>query len=133
MEEREFIGPEHFEAAARRRYAEREIPGFGTIRMQSLSEWEIAEWETEDIADDGKRTGDGMKLMKAGLIVRVLVNCQGERRFHDSMRPKVAAADYAKVNAVFEACREHCGIPRRDVDAIAALRAIQKNCEPGPA
>lgn len=133
MEEKDFAGPEEFLAASRRRYAEKEIPGFGWIRMQSLSELEIGEWECEDLGDDGRRTEDGMKLMKAGLIVRALVNARNERKFHPTQRSVVAGADYPIVNAVFESCREHCGIPKRDVDALAALKQIQKNSEPGPA
>lgn len=131
--EKEFAGPDQFLAAAKRRYRERDIPGFGPIRIQSLSELEISEWETEDFDDSGRRSLEGMRLLKAGLIVRCLVNGRGERRFHNTHRALVAGADSAVVNAVFEECREHCGIPRRDIDAIEALRQIQKNSEPGPA
>jgi hypothetical protein len=128
-DEKDFAGPEHFERLCARRYREAELPVLGWVRMQSLSELEIGEWEVEDIGPDGTRTPEGQKLMKAGLIVRVLVNAAGERRFTSEQRYLVAKADAAVVSAAFELCREHCGIPRRDVDAIAALKAIQKNCE----
>lgn len=131
--EKDFAGPDDFVRHSVRRFAEKEIPGFGWVRAQSLTEFEIGEWELDDRGEDGNRTEDGMKLMKAGLIVRMLVNGEGQRRFHNSQREIVAGADYPVVNAVFEFCREHAGIPRRDVDAIAALRAIQKNSETGPA
>ena len=124
----EYAGPDEFAAASKRRYADEEIPGFGWIRIQNLSDFEIGEWEIEDFVD-GARTDEGMKLMKAGLIVRCLVNGQNERRFHPTQRLMVSAADGAVVNATFEKCREHCGITRRDIDAIAALKFIQKKSE----
>jgi len=133
IEDKEFAGPDQFAAAAKRRYRDHDVPGFGRIRLQSLSELEIGEWETEDMGEDWRRTADGMKLMKSGLICRCLVDAAGRRRLHDAQRQLVAAADSAVVNAIFELCREHCGIPRRDIDAMDALRAIQKNCEPDPA
>lgn len=122
-------GFDEFLAASKRRYDEREIPGFGWLRIQNLSDLEVAEWELDGTDDSGTRPKDAMKLMKAALIVRCVVNDNGERRMSDQQATSVAGADGATVNAAFEFCREWCGIPRRDIDAMAALRAIQKNCE----
>lgn len=133
-QQKDFAGPDEFAAAGKRRYVEREIPGFGWIRIQNLTDFELGEWELDDMDENGKRPTDAMKLWRAGLIVRCLVNEKGERRFNStSHRALVAAADGAVVKAVFEECREWCGIPQRDIDALAALRKIQKNCEATPA
>jgi hypothetical protein len=130
MSEKHYAGPDEFAAAGKRRYHEQEIPGFGWIRMQNLTDAEITEWELDDADDAGKRSQEAIKLWKAGLIVRCLVDGAGDRRFNSTThRQVVAGADGAKVGAVFEACREWCGIPKRDIDAMAALRAIQKKSE----
>jgi hypothetical protein len=129
---KDYAGPEHFASAAKRRYHEEEIPSLGWIRVQNLSEREQSEWETAKIGDDGRRTTDGLRETKAHLIVLCLVDDEGDRRFHDSQVGVVMEADSAVTNAVFEICRRHCGIPTKDVDAVAALRAIQKNSEGGP-
>ena len=126
-------GPAEFLARSQRRFCERLVPGFGWIRIQNLTELELSEWETDDIGADGKRTADGMKETRVYLIVKALVNAAGERRFHDSDVGQLMGCDSAVIGCAFEYCREWCGIAKRDVDAVAALRAIQKNYNPGPA
>jgi hypothetical protein len=132
-EEKEYGGPEQFEAAAERRYDEQEFPGFGWFRARSLSELERSEWETAKFDDATKKPGDGLRETKAHLIVLCSVNGKGERRLSDSHVPKVMAADSAVTGAIFEFCRKHVGIPTRDVDAIAALKEIRKNSAAAPA
>jgi len=128
---REFAGPEQFQAAAKRRYREEEIPGKGWHRFRNLTEREQSQWETANLGTDGKRTTDGMQETKAHLIVLTLVNEEGDLRFHESQIDLVMGADSAYTNAVFEVAREHCGIPTKDVTAVAALRALQKNSDSG--
>lgn len=131
---RDYAGPEHFIERSKRRYHEEEVPGFGWIRVRNLNEAELSEWETKKFeTPPGKTDGDGLKETRAHLIVLALVNGEGLRRFSDSQVPVVMGADSSVTGAVFEICRKHCAIPTSKVDAVAALKALQKNSEAAPA
>ena len=122
-----FAGPDEFLRAVHGAFTRRFPASGGSACSRSLRV-RSASREIENLGADGKRTANGMKT-ESSLIVRALVNDAGLRRLSDSHVDMLLTVDSATVSTIFEVCRKHCGIATRDVDAIAALRAIAKNSE----
>lgn len=81
----------------KRRYATREIPGFGSIRLQSLTE--------KDFADVDKAEKDGND--RAMLIAKTLVDDYDDRVFADEDVALIRTFDLAVINAIASAAMEH--------------------------
>lgn len=87
--------------ARRRRYTEFEIDGFGTVRIQSLTERERASIE--------KQAGNDGFCYRASLIALAVVDANGDRVFSDEDVEQLAEADCQLTISLSDAVIEHVG------------------------
>lgn len=101
-----------------RRYAEFEIDGFGTVRIQSLTERERASIEKQAGGDDF--------CYRASLIALAVVDSNGDRVFSDADVDQLAEADCQITIALSDAVIAHVGAMQFTQQGI---EAAVKNCE----
>ena len=103
-------------AMNKRRFADVEIPGLGTLRIRSLTERERSEYEAGFLDSDGRATNlvDG----KVRLIMLCVCNASGQRLFSDADKPALEAMDSIITNRLVDECRTHCGFTDEDMDVL---------------
>lgn len=118
-----------FDAQYRPRYDSFELPVSGKrVRIRSLSELELEEYEAAPLLGEGNRFNRAkLKNASRRLIVLCLVDAAGNRLCGDSHVEKLATAwDAADVQYCYARCAKHCGINRHDIEDL------KKNCERAP-
>lgn len=112
-----------------RRYRVVTLPVSGlNVRIQSLTEREVSEYQSEAL----KKGGNGLnpaRIKDAGprLIVRCVVDANGNRIMNCAHVARILEWDSADSNALHRECMDHCGI-RED-----GIEALEKNSEETPA
>lgn len=101
-------------AAKHRRYADVDVHGFGTIRVQSLSEKERSSLEVA--------AGQDPASLRSRMIAAAIVDQDGNRVFSDAEVDQIGEVDFRVTLALADAVAEHCGGIREDaaadVDAV---------------
>jgi len=116
-------------APPRRRYRVVTLPISGLkVRIQSLWEHEVAEYQSEAV----KKSGSGLipaRIRDSGprLIVRCVVDGEGNRIMGPEHVAKLAAWDAADANYLHRECMNHCGIREDEIEGL------EKNSDATPA
>ena len=97
---------------SKRRYREVELSTGGTIRLQSLTEIERGEYNSEMLTDDGSVDKEQLKLGTAKLLVRMIVDESGKTMFYETEWPLIAELDSLVTEEVGDAARDHIGFNR---------------------
>lgn len=106
----------------KRRYDSFTMPVCGKkVRVQSLSEAELAHYQAESFAGDGRTIKRSMMHSANGrLIILCVVDAAGNRILNKSHLQRIAHDwDGADTAALYDFCADHCGITRQGVDALA--------------
>lgn len=102
------------------RYDTLTLPVSGkTVRIRSLSELELEEYQMSLIGNDGQsvrrtRLADATRR----LIVLCLVDGAGNRICNENHVAKLAAWDGADVQYLGDACSKHCGLNRKELENL---------------
>jgi len=121
MSDIQLAGVEQLFTPMKRRYKTVDLPVSGlTVRIQSLTEREVADYQQEAF----KKSGNGLipaRLRDSGprLIVRCVVDASGNRIMNASNVPQLLEWDSADSNCLQRACMDHCGI--RDDENLDGL------------
>jgi hypothetical protein len=99
-------GREKLLGALQRRYLEADVPGFGGVRIQSLS---AAQAEDLNIGNqtDGKFDPEKYKTYKVRVIVLCMVDEHNMRIFSDSDVEILHEQDATIIDGIYEACEQH--------------------------
>lgn len=89
-----------------RRYAEEDVPGFGGIRVQSLSAAEAADLNAGN-QTDGKFDVTKYKKYQARVITMCLVDDTGHRIFSDDDVDTLHEQDATVIDAIYSVCERH--------------------------
>jgi len=89
------------------------------VRIQSLTEREKSNWESETIA----KKGDGLRVDKLRdanrrLLQLCLVDEDGNRFVTDAMRTEMGEWDSADTAFLYDECSRHCGINKADLEGL---------------
>ncbi len=118
-----------FGTPAKRRHDVVTLPISGhTVRIQSLTEREVSNYQAATLATSG--TGIRReRLVDANrrLIVLCLVDESGNRLLNETHISKLADWDAADTQFLYDRCSKHCGLNTRDVEDLV------KNSETIPA
>lgn len=104
----------------KRRYREVDLPTMGVrLRLQSLTERELAGYHQTAMAKDGQKFKPE-RLLDATrrLIVLCLVDPAGNRLLNESHIAKLADWDAADTQYLYNQCAEHVGISTKDVEDL---------------
>lgn len=102
----------------KRRYVEVEIPELeATVRIQSLSEKEKSDYETRLISKNGRGIlKDRLADATRRLIALCVVDQNGSRLFSNNDLSVIAEMDSFVSSRIYEACQEHCGFNKQDIE-----------------
>lgn len=89
-----------------RRYVEHEIPGYGWIRIQSLTYAEAGKVNVKSWKD-GQMSPMAHLDYKARVIAACLVDENGHRMFSDENVEAMCGADAGLVDVIYEHCEHH--------------------------
>jgi len=87
------------------------------FRIQSLTEGELSSYQAMALGKDGFKQAR-MEDANRRLIARCLVDRNGNRLLSDSQAVKLIAWDSADTHFLYNACAEHVGLKREDVEAL---------------
>ena len=105
------VGREAFLDGPARRHAEVNIDGFGTVRLQSLSEREQSRYETSSMDPKTARPEPRrLESSRRRLIALCVVNAKGERILSGADVGRIGDMDGRVANTLHDACLKHCGI-----------------------
>lgn len=106
----------------KRRYKDVTLPCSGlTVRLQSLTEWELSNYQTEMLSKKGPAGSfSKSKLLDANrrLFLLCIVDESGARMLNESHLPVLAEWDSADTSYLYEECSKHCGINRDDIEDL---------------
>ena len=106
-----------------RRYKELNLPVRGCkVRIQSLTEWEVSEYQAVMVSSRGGATAYIRgRLVDASrrLIVLCLVDGAGNRILNKSHVELLADWDAADATFLYTECAAFCGINREDIEDLA--------------
>lgn len=97
-----------FLQSAKRRYTDVDIPGFGTVRIQSLTAGEVAEIEAGGYTSDKAERAKQVAQWQARYICKAVVDEQHNRHFADNEIEHVQRMDAAITTPLYEAIHAHC-------------------------
>ncbi|MEM8865367.1 MAG: hypothetical protein AAGF31_07430 [Planctomycetota bacterium] len=124
--ETKLAGKDALQASAQTRYAEKEVPGFGRIRMRSISTSAYARIEgmlsRAAVALSDPNREDGVRMLvdaKIAFIAETLVDENNEKWLNGEESQQLRNLDSAVFSAIEDACNRHCGIQGIDVEARA--------------
>lgn len=83
------------------------------VRLQSLTERERAAYERLSFDEDGVWQVDCIEGRRRELLVRCIVNDEGQRLFADNEADQLAELDGGDMDLLFDAARELCGFNRK--------------------
>lgn len=112
------IGRDALLSRVDRRHTTVDIPGGGTVRLQSLTEGEKAKYETSMLTKKGRVNQTKMEDATCRLIVLCMVDDEGRRILSDSDTWELLKLDGAVTAAIFDVATTHCGFSAEDIDAI---------------
>jgi len=101
-----------------RRYAEIELSGVGVVvRIQSLSEKEKSDYETVLISKNGRGIlKDRLADATRRLIALCVVDENDKPVFSSEDLTVISEMDSLVASRIYEACQEHCGFNRGDIE-----------------
>ena len=101
-----------------RRYVEVELPELdASVRIQSLSEKEKSDYETRLISKNGRGIlKDRLADATRRLIALCVVDANGDRLFDNTDLSIIAEMDSFVSSRIYEACQEHCGFNKQDIE-----------------
>lgn len=94
----------------------------GKIILRGITATERDDYEQAmvDMSPNGSVTAKRrLYNVRASLVVRCIVNEQGEREFSDSDAEKLGAKDAAVINRLWDVCRRLCGMSTEDEVKLA--------------
>lgn len=109
---------EHLLAAPKRRFAEVEIPGWGTVRIRSLSELERSRFEASIRDKRGQVSASKLIDLKCRLIVLCVVDTDGNPILSNNDIEQLRQQDSRLTNLLTEKIQEHCGITDNDIEEM---------------
>jgi hypothetical protein len=92
-----------------RRYRDVELPSGGTARLQSLTELERSEYNSELLDKKGEVDRKKLTFGTAMLLVRMLVDEEGKRLFLDSEYEELSSIDSLDMEVLGDEARKHVG------------------------
>ena len=103
-----------------RRFKEFPLPVSGlTVRIRSLREDEVSDYQAELVAKSGRGFQPArLKDANRRLIALCLVDAAGNRLLANGDTAKLAKLDYADAGALYDECAGHAGINREDIETI---------------
>lgn len=107
---------EMFLKPAARRYDRFSVPGFGDVRIQSLTDGEKSDYEYELIAKKGGFVPSKLRNAARRLIVLTVVDDTGNRVLRDGDETKLEEMDGAITQAIYDRARTHCGFNEGDIE-----------------
>ena len=113
-------------AGGKRRFTTATLPiGRQTIRIRSLFERELSDYQAAIQAATGERERHNrLKAANRQFIAMCLVDSNGNRIVPANEVGRLADLDAADSSHLYDACVEHCGINKQDLDDLV------KNSEP---
>lgn len=124
------IASQFFNAGRNRRFADIVWPpawsNLPLARLQSITERERAEYERELLDKKSQLDQHKLLLAKCQLIVRVVVDLDGNPVFTADQIPQLMQTDSALTNAVYSQCRAHCGFDEDDIERLVGNFATTK-------
>lgn len=113
-----FLGREEFLAPQQRRYATVTMPGFGMVRIQSLTEREKSDFETAAMTVKGGLSRRKLEEARRRLIVLCIVDANGNRLLTEQDMPTLENLDGAVSTRIYDECRRHCGFDEEDIETL---------------
>lgn len=109
-----------FSGKLKRRYKVVELPvSEHKVRIQSLSESEVSEYQAATVASSGMGLRrERLKDSNRRLIVLCLVDQAGNRILGKSHIAKLAEWDGADAGFLYNECVTHCGLNRDDIEDL---------------
>lgn len=92
-----------------RRYREVELPSGGKVRLQSLTELERSEYNSELLDKKGEVDRKKLTFGTALLLVRMLVDENGKRLFMDNEYEELSGIDSLDMEILGDEARKHVG------------------------
>ena len=102
----ELASREKLLGALKRRYVEANVPGFGGVRVHSLSAAEAADLNIGN-QTEGKFDSEKYKTYKERVIVLCLVDEHNLRIFSDSDVEILHEQDATIIDGIYEVCEQH--------------------------
>lgn len=113
-----------FTGAAKRRYKTVTLPVAGfTLRLQSLTEKDYANYQAFFLDKHGKPVPDRLKQASRIFISMCVVDAEGNRIITGDYVAKLADWDAADAAFLYSECSKHAGISQEDIEGLV------KNCE----
>jgi hypothetical protein len=106
-----------FERTARR-HEELALPGFGTVRLQSLTESERTALERRFLDKRGRLDPDKISDVKLYWVISTVVDEHGAKLFADGDIEKLREVDSCIVDGIYEAAMKHVGLTEADQAAL---------------
>lgn len=113
------VGRDAFTSPTKRRYRNVRIENFGAVRIQSLTEDECAEYEAGMLNSKGQATPQRLKSARRRLIIRMVVDTDGNRLLRDEDEDAIKGLDGEQMRELQEACQNHAGYKDRDIEELA--------------
>lgn len=96
---------------AARRYTDYSVPGFGTVRIQSITERERHQFEASLLDEHGSFDKGRAALGRVKFISLCIVDSDGLRILADSDLQQIYQnMDAAVVAAIYDRCKTHCNL-----------------------
>jgi hypothetical protein len=99
---------------SKRRFLDVTLSDGSVAKLQSITEIERAEYNSEMLTADGSVDKEQFKYGTAKLLARMLVDESGKRMFHDSEWELIAELDSLFTEEIGDAARKHIGFDRAD-------------------
>ena len=87
--------------------------------VRALNDHERAEWELDCLDSEGNRDVIMMESMRPRLIVKCLVDDNGNRIFDDDEADVIAEWPASVTVKLFKICSSLCGLDDEDVEAVS--------------
>ena len=114
----ELVAREAFLTPAERRYQTIAIDGFGSVRIQSLTERQWAGFEMSAVAAKGGIIRKRVEDARRRLIALCVVDDAGNRLLSDSDVPQLEQLDGAVAAKLFDVCQKHCGFEDNEIEDL---------------
>lgn len=115
----DFLSRDQLLAAQALPYEDVEIAELGRVRVQGLSLAQRDEYESAVVENRGRNVAVNRENIRAKLIVRCLVNGNGERLLKDDDVALVGALAAKTLDRVFAVCQKLSGLSPDDLEVLA--------------
>lgn len=99
-------------AGRTRRFKDIPIPGFGMVRIRSLTERDRQSMDRAALSDSGELDEDRVIMARARLVVAVVVGDDGEPFLTEKDVAALEETDAAITTTIEREAMEHCGLRR---------------------